>query len=868
MRRNKLTVILFVFLVSCLPAGSFGFTLPVSLEVHEKQAESYVDEVLPEIVKKWDMAKLTSYSHPEFFKTTPRDSLRQLFFLFKKLGPLKEYKGSQGEVVVSKALTGPKVISGNYIAKADFENGTATITVVILKEKKRWSIIGFRVDSNLFHTPAVSEKRTGDIEIVNEKLTKDKLEKKVEEILGNDIVDIRRSVDKVFRLARLYEEEGNDKKALQLYEKALQADAANLDNQLRFAKLLLKHDRKNPAIQKLRYIYELSEDWGVFQEARNLFVDMQIDLPTLQSKIEYKKDIEILLIPIGNPNKQVLSELRNVLQDKMGIAVSIAERAIELGDFDRKWSDQYTSEIFTNITKNLTSLQYDMLVSETGMTVERLQSPLHQHRFIIAYLEKMGNKEGELACRQFERELERLYNLGQYRVPPLVEKLRDAFPFDKSETIKSYIGVTSKDLYCENCNFLFGSTVGSYGVISYYQYTAELNREKPNRPRLVKRLLRQALSSVNSTFGIPRCNTPYCARAYPHSLAEHDAKSDDLCWECKERLEAYKKDPRSYTSAWDYDRCGRVYRGLSEWDKAIAAYKKAIKNDPSLGVTYVGLGIVYQHKGQNDKAVEAYQKSLELIPGTAPIYIFLGKHYFLKEEYQIALEQFSAAQNINPENMEAHNGLGLAYKNLGQLKNAIEHFETARDLSPNDARPYENLGICYNKQGKVQEAIKAYEIALKINPELYATHFNFGLLLKTRQKDKAVEHFKKAIAINPSCFEVHIALGRIYGQDGLFDDAIAMFEAALAIRSDDAEAWNDLGFTYYLKGLHRKAIEQYRRALDISPKHALAHYNKAMAHYSVKQFDIAIVHYDEAVKLKYPGSPRFRAALEPYREGR
>ncbi|MEA1933552.1 MAG: tetratricopeptide repeat protein [Thermodesulfobacteriota bacterium] len=836
--------------------------------MHEKQAESYVNKVLPEIVKKWDMAKLTSYSHPEFFKITPRDSLGQLFFLFKKLGPLKEYKGSQGKVIVSKASTGLKVISGDYSAKADFENGTATITVVILKEKKRWSIIRFRVDSNSFHIPDVSEKRTGDIEIIDEKLTKDKLEKEVEEILANDIVDIRRSVDNVFRLARLYEKEGNEKKALQLYEKALQADAANLDNQLRFAKLLLKHDRKGPAIQKLRYIYELSEDWGVFQEARTLLVDMQIDLPTLQSKIECKKDIEILLIPTGNPNKQVLSELKAVLQDKMGIAVSIAERAIELGDFDRKWSDQYTSEIFTNITKELTPLQYDMLVSETGMTIERLQLPLHQHRFIIAYLEKMGKKEGELACRQFERELERLYNLGQYRVTPLVVKLRDAFPFDRSETVKSYIGVTSKDLYCENCNFLFGSTAGSYGVISYYQYTAELNREKPNRPRLVKRLLKQALSSVNSTFGIPRCNTPYCARSYPHSLAEHDAKSDDLCWECKERLDAYKKDPRSYTSAWDYDRCGRGYLDSSEWDKAIAAYKKAIKNDPNFGAAYQGLGIACQQKGQHDNAVEAYQKSLELIPGTDSIYIFLGNHYFLKKQYKIALEQFSTAQNINPENMKAHYGLGLAYKNLGQLKKAIEHFETARALSPNDARPYENLGICYNKQGKVQEAIEAYEIALKINPELYATHYNYGLLLKTRQKNKAVEHFKKAIAINPSFFEVHIALGMIYGMDGLFDDSIAMFKAALAIRPDDAEVWNDLGFTYYLKGMHRKAIEQYRRALAISPKHALAHYNKAMAHYAVKQFDIAIVHYDEAVKLKYPGSPKFRAALELYRVGR
>ena len=37
-------------------------------------------------------------------------------------------------------------------------------------------------------------------------------------------------------------------------------------------------------------------------------------------------------------------------------------------------------------------------------------------------------------------------------------------------------------------------------------------------------------------FGIDSCTDPSCPRAYPHSVAEHDAKSDKLCDKCRKAL--------------------------------------------------------------------------------------------------------------------------------------------------------------------------------------------------------------------------------------------------------------------------------------------------------------------------------------------
>jgi len=72
--------------------------------------------------------------------------------------------------------------------------------------------------------------------------------------------------------------------------------------------------------------------------------------------------------------------------------------------------------------------------------------------------------------------------------------------------------------------------------MSYHRYTAAFNEAPPNRPRLLERTIKQAISTTFYILDIPRCTSPACARAYPHSLVEHDQKPIDLCNDCTRAL--------------------------------------------------------------------------------------------------------------------------------------------------------------------------------------------------------------------------------------------------------------------------------------------------------------------------------------------
>ncbi len=88
------------------------------------------------------------------------------------------------------------------------------------------------------------------------------------------------------------------------------------------------------------------------------------------------------------------------------------------------------------------------------------------------------------------------------------------------------LAVTGEDMYSEHMNFLFGSADKGVAVMSYCRFNS------PRRELVLKRALNQALSSTGLLFGIPRCTSKTCPRAYPRNLQEHDAKSEALCPQC------------------------------------------------------------------------------------------------------------------------------------------------------------------------------------------------------------------------------------------------------------------------------------------------------------------------------------------------
>ncbi len=135
-------------------------------------------------------------------------------------------------------------------------------------------------------------------------------------------------------------------------------------------------------------------------------------------------------------------------------------------------------------------------------------------------------------------------------------------------------------------------------------------------------------------------------------------------------------------TAEEYIEKGNNNYHKSEFEKAIEAYKKAIKIDPDSDGAHHNIGLAYHNLGKFEKAIEAYKKAIEINPNNDWAYSGMGGAYYNLGKFEKAIEAYKKAIKIDPDSDGAHHNIGLAYHNLGKFEKAIEAYKKAIDLNP------------------------------------------------------------------------------------------------------------------------------------------------------------------------------------------
>lgn len=183
----------------------------------------------------------------------------------------------------------------------------------------------------------------------------------------------------------------------------------------------------------------------------------------------------------------------------------------------------------------------------------------------------------------------------------------------------------------------------------------------------------------------------------------------------------------------------------------------------------------------------------------------------------------------------------------------ISLWEDVVRKSPWKAEAHNNLGNAYTSKGLTDKAVEHYRTALILQPDDAVAYNNLGSAYAAKgMTDKAIEYFQTAIRLTPDYALAYYNLGLIYKNygNGSHEKAIEHYQAAVRLKPDYAEAYYNLGLAYQANGLFDKAVEQYQIAIRLKPDFAPAYADLGVAHYSKGSTDKAIEYYLTALKLK------------------
>ncbi len=252
----------------------------------------------------------------------------------------------------------------------------------------------------------------------------------------------------------------------------------------------------------------------------------------------------------------------------------------------------------------------------------------------------------------------------------------------------------------------------------------------------------------------------------------------------------------------------------------------------------------------------------------------LGRLYQAHRLLEAAQACYREAHALDPESFAWAYYLGVLAAGSGDVEGAAAAFRHALDLRADDAPALIRLADLELEQGRIEQAELLYERAAAVGDSA-ATAYGLGRVAEERAEYAvAIEHFERALALQPGATVIHYHLGQAYREQGRFDDA----EQALARSGTARVAMADplmhelttlaIGASPHLtrgnaaarEGRLAEAEAAYRQAVAADATNPRAHQSLATVLVRRGNPEAALEHFGVAVRLE-PENARAQSDL-------
>jgi tetratricopeptide (TPR) repeat protein len=141
-------------------------------------------------------------------------------------------------------------------------------------------------------------------------------------------------------------------------------------------------------------------------------------------------------------------------------------------------------------------------------------------------------------------------------------------------------------------------------------------------------------------------------------------------------VENYNED-----NSYNFGIINHIQSSERDIDKAIEAYKSALKLDAKNEEGNYRLSICYARKGMWEKCVNCCKKVLEINSNSALAYNQYGLALFCREDFDNSIIMYRKALVIQPDFASAYYNIGNVYEKQGDFKAAVEALRKYIELS-------------------------------------------------------------------------------------------------------------------------------------------------------------------------------------------
>jgi tetratricopeptide (TPR) repeat protein len=215
-----------------------------------------------------------------------------------------------------------------------------------------------------------------------------------------------------------------------------------------------------------------------------------------------------------------------------------------------------------------------------------------------------------------------------------------------------------------------------------------------------------------------------------------------------------------------------------------------------------------------------------------------------------------------PDDLKSLYARGQELFDRGLYSEAELFLKKVIEENPNYADVHNKLGVIYELKGRKEKAKEHFDRALELNPNYTEAALNLAItlsdmgdadgaqdvLIKIRETNMAVAGAHDPFVAGKLANE-HFKLGNIYYDFSLLDEAIEQYKKAVELKPNLTDVQTKLGVALRERGRPDEAIEHFMVAKEENPKYCPAIVQLGLSYYMKGQKDKAINEWESVLAI-------------------
>lgn len=379
-----------------------------------------------------------------------------------------------------------------------------------------------------------------------------------------------------------------------------------------------------------------------------------------------------------------------------------------------------------------------------------------------------------------------------------------------------------------------------------FKSAIRMNPLTSGRPRMI--LSQSILNKINTQDG--------SFKDYVGFLYYFLTGSVMLAWD-RPTMKMFYKNMSNDVSIFSYNTVGKFLEKFKMYDSAEKVYNDAVSKTTKSEYFYNKMGDLALRNKNVDKTLECYRKVLEANPLNRSVLVKLATilQTYYPENTEEAIDCYEKLLEFDVETAQIYYELGHLYMSKEDKLNSVSAFKLAVDRDPENPFFNNSLGYAYAKAELYDDAIEHYQKAISLNPDPEWTSIVCQALGSIYAENKgnveaAVSTYQAGIILDPKNYDLYIALGDIYMADYDLDQAIRSYCDAITLNPDDARAYSKVGIALWEKDYLEEALVAYHKAVELSPENEYAQNNLGILYLDgLADAEEALEYFEEAIAL-------------------